>query len=149
MKKRLRKAKVRTKKGGVLLILILFIILVLSYLFFFSFLFKIKSVEVSGNREVATEDIKEIFNYKNIFLFTKERIKNDLLNKFSKISELDIEKSLLKRTIKIEIKERERLGIVCGIEMQESGEKIKNCFYIDKKGVIFESYRYNIGKSPC
>lgn len=132
--------KKRKVRGVLILILLLFLILV--YVFLFSPLFKIKTIEVSGNKEIKTEMIKESFNYGNIFLLTNNKIKDNLLNNFPKILELNIEKNLLKGIVKLTIKERQRFGIICQISEQETRDKkqeiIKGCFYIDKEGFTFE-----------
>lgn len=114
---------------------ILFLILVLSCIFLFSPLFTIKAVEVSGNKKIKTEQIKEGFDYKNIFLFSEEGIKNDLLKKFPKIGNIEVKKNIVKRIVELKIEERERLGILCRMDVEE---KVKGCFYIDKNGYVFE-----------
>ena len=108
---------------------VLFFILLLVYIFLFSPIFRIQALEMSGNKEINTEHIKNNFDYKNIFLYTKDKIEKDLIQKFPKISNIEISKNLIKRTLKLNIEERERLGIVC---------KEEKCFYIDKQGFIFE-----------
>lgn len=127
---RYRKKKRRFK--GILLLICLF--LVGGYIFLFSPLFKIQAVEVAGNKEVGSEEIKNNFNYGNIFLTTESKIRDNLIKKIPKISDLEIKKNLIKRTIKLTIKERGRLGIVCQIKEEE----MENCFYIDNQGIIFE-----------
>lgn len=112
--------------------------MILAYIFFFSPLFKIRAVEVSGNKEVKTKMIQDNFAYKNIFLFTKDKIRNDLMKKFPKISNIEVSKNLAKRIINLKVEERQRLGIICQVSEQEEKEEIKGCFYIDKKGFIFE-----------
>ena len=137
-------------------IIILLLILILAYVVLLSPLFKIRAVEVSGNKEVKTEEIQSNFDYRNIFLFTEDKIENDLLRKFPKISDIEIKKNLIKRIVELTVKERERLGIICQISQiseqqipghtaeqalnneQISEEKIEECFYIDREGFIFE-----------
>ncbi|MFZ5559480.1 MAG: cell division protein FtsQ/DivIB [Patescibacteria group bacterium] len=126
-----RKRKRKIIRGILILICSLFLILILAYIFLFSSIFRIKEIQISGNKDTKTEEIKNNLNYKNIFLATGSKIKNDLLKKFPQISELEVEKNLIKREIKIIIKEREEFGIVCQ-------ENTKNCFYIDKLGFIFK-----------
>jgi len=135
-----RKRKRKGIRGILIVICSLFLILLAG--FFLLPIFKIKAIEISGNREIKVEDIKSILNYKNIFLATKERIKNDLIKKFPLIAELEVKINLFKRKIELNLKEREGFGIVCRAEKikQENVEidQTKNCFYIDKKGIIFE-----------
>jgi hypothetical protein len=135
-----RKRKRKRIRGILIVICSLFLIFLAG--FFLLPIFKIKAIEISGNREIRAEDIKNILNYKNIFLATKNRIKSDLIKKFPLIAELEIRINLFKRKIELNLKEREGFGIVCQAEKikQENVEidQTKNCFYIDKEGVIFE-----------
>ena len=128
---RYRKKKRRFK--GILLLTCLIFLIVLGYILFFSPIFKIRSIEVSGNKEVEAEEIKNSFTYGNIFLVSENKIKNDLIKKIPKIGDLEISKNLIKRSIKLTIEERGRLGIACQVK-----EETEDCFYIDKKGIIFE-----------
>jgi len=124
---KIKKPKMNKKRG--LLILFFLLILFLAYIFFLS--------------PTTTEQIRESFSHKNIFLFSEEEIRNDLKNKFPKISELEVNKNLAKRSITLAIKERERLGIICRMGIEEKSdeddkEKVKECFYIDKTGFVFD-----------
>lgn len=127
------KKKQNRKKHRRVVILITSLILLLAYILFLSPIFKIRAVEVSGNREVSEEEIKNSFTYGNIFLVSENKIKNDLIKKIPKIGDLEIKKNLIKRIVKLIVKERGRLGITCQVK-----EEIENCFYVDKQGVIFE-----------
>jgi len=135
---RYRKKKRRFK--GILLLTCLIFLIVLGYILFFSPIFKIRSIEVSGNKEVEAEEIKNSFTYGNIFLVSENKIKNDLIKKIPKISDVEIKKNLIKRSIKLTIEERKKLGIACQINEQgaENNEQFGDCFYIDNQGVIFE-----------
>jgi hypothetical protein len=147
------KKRKKIRRGMTIFIIILLPILVSAYVVLLSPLFKIQAVEVSGNKEVKTEEIENNFDYRNILLFTEDKIKGDLLKKFPKISDLEIKKNLIKRTVELTIEERERLGIICRITEQRTPdhtagqalnneqsirEEIEGCFYIDKEGFIFE-----------
>jgi len=144
-----RKKKIKYK--GILLLICLFLVLI--YVFLFSPLFKIRAIEVLENKEVEAGEIENKFNYGNIILATKENIKNDLIKKIPKIADIEVSKNFIKRSISLLIKERERMGIICqisssadsasevssakGAATEDKGE-IKDCFYIDKQGFIFE-----------
>ena len=130
--KHYRKKKIKRRKSMLFLICLIFLI-VLVYIFLFSSLFKIQAIEILGNKEVEAEEIKNSFDYGNIFLVTENKIKNDLIKKIPKIGDLEISKNLIKRSIKLTIEERGRLGIACQVK-----EETEDCFYIDKKGIIFE-----------
>jgi len=135
-----RKRK-RTKIRGILIVICSLFLILLAGFFLFP-IFKIKTIEITGNKEIKAEEIRNILNYKNIFLATKEKIKSDLIKKFPLIAELEIKTNLVKRKVEINLKEREEFGIVCQAEKikQENVEieQIKECFYIDKEGIIFE-----------
>jgi len=121
-----KKSKLKKKKRIICLFLL---ILVLIYVFLFSSLFKIRKIEVSESREVSEQQIKDNFSFKNIFLFTKKKIKEDLIKKIPLIADLEIKKDIFAGKIKLKIQERDRLGIVCQEE---------SCFYIDSLGFLFE-----------
>jgi len=135
-----RKRKRKKIRGILIVICSLFLISLGVYLLLP--MFKIKAIEIFGNKEIRTEEIKNSLAYKNIFLATKNKIKSDLIKKFPLISELEIKINLIKRKIELNLKEREGFGIVCQAEKikQENVEieQTKECFYIDKEGVIFE-----------
>jgi len=102
-------------------------------------LFKIRTVVIYGTQKINPEEIKTNIEYKNILFVTVNGLKEELMKKFPQISRLQIEKNIPKRTIKITLTEREELGIVCKAEEKNEGEVIKNCFYIDKEGVLFKN----------
>lgn len=129
--------KKRGRKMRRMVVWLILLILVLSYILFFSPIFKIRGIEVPGaseGGEISPEELKNAFNYKNIFLYTKNDIKNVLMEEFPLIADINISKNIIERSIKLIITERERLGIVC----QAIEEEMGGCFYIDKQGVIFE-----------
>lgn len=119
--------KKKRKFKGILWICLLFLIIV--YILFFSPLFKIRSLEVLGNREVGIGEIESKFNYSNLFLATESKIRNNLIKEIPKIKDLEISKNFIKRKVKLSIIERKEIGIVC---------KEEECFYIDNQGIIFE-----------
>jgi len=129
----MRKHKQGRKKCRGAAILIASLVLVLVYILFFSPLFKIKSVEILESGAINEQEIKNNFNYANIFLSTTNKIKNNLIEKIPRISEIEIKKNLIKRTIKLTIKERKKIGIICQVL-----EEKESCFYVDEKGIIFE-----------
>jgi cell division septal protein FtsQ len=102
-------------------------------------LFKIKTVEIYGAKKINPEEIRANIEYKNILFVTVGGLKENLMKKFPEISRLEIEKIVLKKIIKITLTEREELGIVCKAGEKDKEEIIKNCFYIDKEGVIFKN----------
>jgi len=127
-------------RGMVIIICSLFLIFLAG--FFSLHVFKIKTIEITGNKEINSEEIKSILNYQNIFLATENRIRNDLLKKIPLISELEVKRNLIERKIEISLKEKEDFAIVCRTEKIKNKEveidQTKNCFYLDNKGIIFK-----------
>lgn len=133
-----RKEKFWRKK--MVFLWILFLILTLAYVIFFSPLFEIKEIKISGNRVIGSEEIQNsldsflfekvliFFNQNNVFLATRSRLAETLISDFPRIFSIEINKNVFKKTIDFKIIERKETGIFCK----------KDCYYIDKKGVIFE-----------
>ncbi len=106
---------------------------------------RIKSIDVSGNVSVFSEDIVKIVNDEiginylwiiptdNIILLRRYQIKNDILENIKKISSVKI---IYKGVDKIEIHvtEREIKSLWCDGTPVVS----KSCYFIDKSGFIFE-----------
>lgn len=127
----------KTKKKKILfLIFLLFLILICGI--GLSPIFKIKTIEISGNKDVSAEEIKETLDYKNIFLLPSSKIKKDLLKKFPQILDLEINKNIIKQTLKLIIKEREEIGIICEADPAFAEATAGRCFYIDNEGIIFK-----------
>ena len=138
--KRFRSVKKFSWRKKLIFFIVLFLILTVVYFLFFSPIFRIKEIKISGNRAITNEEIKNsldnlllkkfliFFNRNNIFLARENDLENILLKDFFRISSIEINKSIFKRTIDLKITERKEAGIFC------RGE----CYYIDEEGVIFE-----------
>jgi hypothetical protein len=124
-----KKSKTR-KRIIVFLVIFLFVLLIIGILL--SPIFKLKKISIYGNKEISSEEIKNSINSANILILTTTGMENDLLKNFPQIARAKIERDIFKRTITVDIVERESLGIICK-------EDTTNCFYVDKEGVIFES----------
>ncbi|MDP2934703.1 MAG: FtsQ-type POTRA domain-containing protein [bacterium] len=138
-----RRKKSKTKKRIIVFLAIfLFVLSLIGILL--SPIFELKKISLYGNKEISSEELEKSIKSVNILLMTTNGLKDKLLKEFPKISEVRIEKNIFKRTIAITITERKSLGIICKaeksspVETTKDGETIKNCFYIDKNGVIFE-----------
>lgn len=135
-----REKKPISWKSKLIVAWILFLILALSYLLFFSPVFEIKEIKVSGNQAIDSENIQSslddflykktliFFDRNNIFLATSNKLRETLIKDFPRILFIEVNKSIFKKTIDLEITERKGAGIFCKNE----------CYYIDKYGVIFE-----------
>ena len=114
----------------------------LSSIFYFLFLsrtFQVEMIIVTGEEKVSAEDIKLLvekklenkilfFKTRSIFLVNLDEIKNDILNNFPQIAEVEIGRGF-PDALNILVVERLSLVIWC----QEN-----NCFLLDNEGVIFE-----------
>jgi len=141
----------------------------------------VRNIEISGGgglnyecKNIALEILNDRFYYiipqKSILIVPVEKIKTEILKKFPKIGNARIYKKF-PHTLKIELQEREPVGIWCRLRVKKQDsnntfkttQDIKNeiprsgsdnlkdnreisdlyndlsqCFYIDKKGVIFK-----------
>lgn len=148
----------------------------ISYLSFADFM-SVKDIKISGLREVKADSIRNIFkdntngrtfvlfSKSNIFLYPKSSIKNEILNKIKRISELDIERKGLSHVV-VSIKEREPFAVWCksneSKDEKDNQDSLKedlytplislkinniplkeNCFYLDEDGYIFEPIDIN------
>lgn len=89
------------------LVKIIFPILLLIYFTFYSNYFSLKSIEVSGNKKVKTEDIlKHLGLGENIFLLETEEIESIIIKNIPEISHLSVYKGI-PNAIKIIVTENE------------------------------------------
>lgn len=123
--------------------LLCFVLIGLGGAFYFAFLsdyFAIESINISGLKTVAEEDVRGRVNgvldrrkwvvgrLSNYFLFSADLAEAEIEGAFPKIGALKIEKNYPK-ALSIFITERNAVGVWCREE---------KCFYLDKSGVIFE-----------
>lgn len=110
-KKRIRMMKIRrTVFFSVLASILLIIIL------FYTPLFKIRSVEVTGNNKIQTEDVLNTIGEtegKNLFRFRAGSAKRKL-KKSPYIEDVDIDRVVFKSKLKIDIKEAEEAACIAG-----------------------------------
>ena len=110
------------------------------YLLVFSAFFRIGKVIVSGNEKIPKERIQDIvkenlerkiifFKSKSIFLIDLKKIKENVLNIFPKIAEIEITRDF-PDTLNLKVTERKEVGIFCHQNA---------CFLLDKEGIIFEN----------
>ncbi len=124
-----KRGKEKSWRRRMIFFWILFLVLVLGYLLFFSPIFEIKEIKISGNRVISDEEIQgSLDNQNNIFLISESRLAKVLAKDFPRILLVEVNKNIIKRIINLKIIERKEAGIFCK----------KDCYYIDKDGVIFE-----------
>lgn len=102
------------------------LLIVASWVVIYSPLFKVKSVEVMGNRNVSSDDIitlatakiigdslwKRVFGMRNILVWPSG-FSSENLRFLPQLKSLSIEKSYRQRKIKIIVQERELFGVWC------------------------------------
>lgn len=99
---------------------------------------QVGEIKISGNQKIESEEIRKIVSEnitwkiffketKSILFIRKNKLKKDILNFFPGIEEVKINRNFPDILI-IGVKEREPYAIFCDRE----------CFLIDKKGVIFK-----------
>lgn len=143
--KRLRKKRFLRKFTFLFLFLLLFSFSILS--FFYLPYFKIKKISIGGNSTISSEKLTaEVLNYleekdlkifprDNILILSKDRLKEDILNRFSRIKEININKSFFD-TLSLEVKERNNEAIFC------LDDKREQCDFLDENGITFEKAPY-------
>jgi hypothetical protein len=121
-----------------LIVLFLIVLGALIYFFIFSSVFQVKEITISGNNKVEKEQIeskieshlerKLIFPTKSIFLVELDKIKEDILDTFASIVDIEIGRGF-PDTIAVSVTERVAIANFC---------QDNKCFLIDSEGVIFE-----------
>lgn len=112
--------------------LFIFCFLLIYFCFFLVFeysLFKIKKVEILGlqrQKILKLEILKRTLN-KNLLIFSVPKLEKEIKNEFLSIKEIKISKKIPDKLI-VELKEREIFAQYCA----------KDCFWVDKEGMIFE-----------
>ncbi len=110
------------------------------YFFFLSDVFQIKKIIITGEQKVSKDDIKLVvesglekkilfFETKSIFLVDLNKIREDVLNKFPQIGEIEISQGL-PDALNLIVIERKEVGIFCRDAV---------CFLLDGEGIIFEN----------
>lgn len=146
---RIRKKKPIFRNRFFWLILLLLVIFSgIFYLVSFSRFFEVQGSEISGNQKVSSENLENIFKKeiekkiilgggrtvvsKSIFLANLNKIKERILNDYPQIAKVTLKRNFPNK-ISIQIEEREPIAIFC------QAEPGKNCFLIDKEGIIIDS----------
>ncbi len=121
---------------GILIFVSLFSIF---YFLFFYNTFQVEKIVITGENKVSTENLKVLienklenkilfFKTKTIFLVDLNEIKEDILNNFPQIAEVEVKKGF-PDAIDVVVVERTGLASWCRNEQ---------CFLLDKEGIVFE-----------
>jgi len=156
----------KTSKSKIKLIVFLLVFAFLAlvfgggYLVYASDFFKIKNIEISGvknySKENLTADLKDFFKSRsaissflgpdNILVWNAEV--SAFLAKTPQLKNLNIEKDIFNRSVKVDAQEREKFGIWC-LEINsmlnqvaasstfDKGFKEESCYWFDKEGILF------------
>jgi len=140
------KRKKSILRNGVFWLSILSVMIIAGFLYLFcsSDFFQTKEIKISGTSKASGEEIERIikenlnekilfFSTENIFLLNSKRINQEILKKFPQISDLKIRKKFW-GILSVSVTERMAIAVIC----QNIEEENKNCFFVDKEGVVFE-----------
>lgn len=110
--------------------------------------FQIKQIQVIGAKEISSEEIQNLaqdyiardflfFSSKSIFFANTKEIKQVLLQRFLLIANVNLKRKFPNKLV-VEVEERKPVAIFCQQDSQQNSEFVRKCFFMDKKGVIFE-----------
>jgi cell division protein FtsQ len=137
---RVKRKKPFYKNKFFLVFILVFIILGISfYIFSFAPFFQIKEIQIYGEKTIPANDLKtalnekiekRIFSFlsKSIFLINPKKIESEFLQKYPKISKIEIKRKL-PSTLILNIQEREPVAIFLVDDKK---------FFVDSTGIIFE-----------
>ena len=119
-------------------ILVLFVFTWIFYFFVFAKTFQLEKIIINGQNKVSEQEIKIIveqgigekllfWEIKSIFLVNLDKIRENILNNFPQIDNVEIKKGF-PDTLNLKVMERKEIGIFCANE---------KCFLLDEKGIIF------------
>lgn len=112
--------------------------------------FTISEIQVKGLQSANTQDvINEVDsqvggNYalilpkKNIFFYPKDKIKTDLLNKFSTFANVDIN-TIDTNKLEIAITEKNAEAVSCKTDVSITADTFSDCFFIDSGAKAFQT----------
>ena len=142
--------------------IIIFTFLVLVILIGLSFLsrwekFKIKNIEVVGNKVIDAKDIENVareelsgnyfwlFPKTDFLIYPKDTIKKELVDKFKRFKSVSLKLTDAK-TLQVSVTEREGKYLWCGdtLPVSNNTNDLK-CFFLDSTGYIFDQAPYFSG----
>ena len=110
--------------------------------------FKIQKIVIRGNNLISIDLMRDkinqrlegkyygIFPRDNIFIVSKKKITEDVLDNIARVKDIQLDRKLFFRNLMINITERRSAGILCQEE---------NCFFVDEDGFVFEEAPYFSG----
>ena len=128
---RLKKKKQKILKKKILFFIFLFLLVLIAFFFIFKIpKLNIQNIEISGNKIIENQNIKDVINKKlsgkyfkfipkSFFLFyPKKEIKNILMDQFEELEKVSVSLDIKKENLlKIDISEKEAKYIWCGSDL--------------------------------
>ncbi|HUX36034.1 MAG TPA: FtsQ-type POTRA domain-containing protein [Candidatus Paceibacterota bacterium] len=133
-----------------------FIFVLAAWTVVYSPLFKIKSIDIIGNKNVSNDDImtlaradilhgsfiKQLLGTRNILIWPSD-FSSNILEYYPEIRSISISKNYIDRKIIISVEERQPFGAWCLKKAIQNPDNFQagydsNCFWFDDKGFIFE-----------
>lgn len=157
--KEIRRKKHKSTRRKIIILLVLLFMLLLGFSFASRVpAFNIKNITVSGNKIIETEDILDVvqneisghyiwlFPKTNFLIYPKDKIKNELDNKFKRFKNLSIAVNNFK-ILEIKVSEYEGKYLYCGLSIPvlQSNLEDNKCYFIDNNGYIFDEAPYFSG----
>lgn len=118
----------------------------------------IDKVMVEGNKVVETEDLEQeikndlsgryfwLFPRTNFLIYPKNKIRNDLANKFKRVKKVSFNVENFK-TLHVSIEEYEGKYLWCGIVIPVLNNNVEQkCYFMDSGGYIFDEAPYFSGQ---
>lgn len=142
-----KKRAIKRKRKIAKVIAVAAVIITVLILLFRLPIFRIKTIEVSGNQLVQTDQLVDaawqqlLGNYaliipnNNIFFMRKGFLHDVLLEAFPRIATLDVQRGNL-RTLELEVKERPHAFVWC------QDPTMSNCYFADDDGLLFAKAPY-------
>ena len=115
----------------------------------------INNIQIEETQSIDTEEITRLveehlsghhlwlFPKKNIFIFSKNKLKTDILDKYKQIKNITVKRDGF-NTIKITVLERKPFALWCDSEMivEEEKEEVGDCYFVDYEGYIYATAPY-------
>jgi cell division septal protein FtsQ len=157
-----RLLELKRKRRRVMMEKILLIVFILgAVIFLLTYIsrinkFNITRVEVSGNKVVDAEEIKNkvmedikgkylgLFPKTNFILYPKNFIKESLATNFRRLKDISINVKNL-NTLEVGVAERTGLYTWCGEAVPEVSTADEKCYFMDETGYIFDEAPYFSG----
>lgn len=110
---------------------------------------RIDRVDILGAHTVSEDSVRALVQQKlkgnyffvyareNIYLFPRSEIKQILLSTFPRVAEVSVQR-IDDHVIAVTLIERTPYALWCGEEPNETASQVKNCWFIDRTGFVFD-----------